>query len=125
MQAQEPTTQGSLVGSIDVGLATSEEAMDVIYMVTILKEMPPRGRTLGWESSLSEAIKIFERDIGALNEDGYYDIGVIEALPRGLFQLTRDKMFFRFDHEKGKWERLSNPPPRWVGSPEAAYCQIG
>lgn len=79
-----------------------------MYFITTVN--PDDYRCVGYVSSLDEAIRIVENNIGDLYEEGYYPYAVIENIPEGIYKYDQNPIWFKFDDRKYKYKRVDERP---------------
>lgn len=107
---------------------------DAFYALTTLcfqehsSRRTERTRTVGIFNNLGEAKTILLKNIGDLNEAGWYPYAVIEELPMNCLYpqiiAHKEKLsrhWFQFDHELNTWRAIDDP----AEVPILPYATIG
>lgn len=94
--------------------------MEEIYVVTVFEQMKTRSINFnsdqkvanagsivlaGWFPTLEEAKDILINNKTDLWETVYH-YGVIETVPKGMYNFNKEKIYFKYNRENNKYEEL-------------------
>ena len=81
------------------------------WELKIGKENKTYGRCFGWFEELTRAIEYAEKNIGDMNEAGFYSHLVIEEIESDIIHpIPRECIWYKFDRDQNKWVELSEAP---------------
>lgn len=66
-------------------------------------------RSVGYFKDLNLAINYVENNFGDIAECGYYKYAIIEKAKEGLYQYDLNPIFFEYDEEHNKYQKIEIP----------------
>jgi hypothetical protein len=86
--------------------------LDTIFTVTTIQAgayISGGCRTVGWFKTEEEAKEIVENNCGDIYECGYYQYAVVEEYESGLYIMSYEKQWYRWNKEQEKYEPIRKP----------------
>ena len=82
------------------------------FAVAVIDPDKEQVRTRGVFLEVELAHRVFELNLGDLNDGGWYDYGVVERKKFGLCQISskEDRTWWKFDYAQKKWVKLDDEP---------------
>lgn len=78
-----------------------------MYMVTVITAIDDGGieEFVGWFSKRKKAIRHVINNNSDINET-MFDYALVQYMPEGFYQISPDKMWFKFNYDTKKYEML-------------------
>lgn len=85
-----------------------------IYTITTVKiihtsAFDTKSRCVGFFTKLKKAKEAVKYNYGNIYENGYYPFCVIERLREGLYNVTTDKYWYKWDLKKSGYIKIKEP----------------
>ena len=78
----------------------------MIYLISCHSKCGNVSRTFGYYNNKIDALDAIRKNIGSLNESGYYDYLVLEEAESGIFPQTKVIQWYKWNN---KWEKCKSP----------------
>ena len=90
---------------------------DYIYLITVFDKCEPDARwgcnlgdtrSVGWRPTLELAVETVETNMCDIWEY-CYDYACIEELDYGLYPISRERWFYKYNQKTGRYEEIDEP----------------